>query len=172
MKIAVLSDTHGNYALAITMLNHISGLDCIIHLGDIVQDADIIEYALSIPVIKIAGNCDSDPMADRELLLNFCDMSIFLSHGDVYRVKNGIENIYEKATNLTADIVLYGHTHEAAIQKKGEILLVNPGSLKDAAVQQSLAILTITNREVSAEIIVVKEADFPAPFPSFLTVQP
>ena len=133
MKIAVLSDTHGNYPLAIKMLDRISGLDCIIHLGDIMQDADIIEYALGIPVIKLAGNCDSAAKADRELLLNISGMRFFLSHGDLYRVKNGIEKIYEKATSVKAGIVVYGHTHVAAVQKKGEILLVNPGSLKDAS---------------------------------------
>ncbi|MDD2338514.1 MAG: YfcE family phosphodiesterase [Geobacteraceae bacterium] len=154
MKIAVLSDTHGNYPLGITILDRISGLDCIIHLGDILHDADIIGYALDIPVIKLAGNCDSAPNADRELLLNISDMTIFLSHGDLYGVKNGIERIYEKASSEKAGIILYGHTHVPAIQKKGEILLVNPGSLKAAAAQQSLAILNILNREVSAEIIV------------------
>ncbi len=156
MKIAVLSDTHGNYPLAIKMLDRISGLDCIIHLGDLLPDADIIEYALDIPVIKLAGNCDSVSEAARELLLSIGDRTFFLSHGDVYRVKNGIERIYEKASSVKAGIVLYGHTHVPAIQKKGEVLLVNPGSLKAAAVQQSLAILTILNREVSAEIIMVK----------------
>ena len=155
MKIAVLSDTHGNYPLAIKMLDRISGLDCIIHLGDIIPDADIIECALDIPVIKLAGNCDSAPEAARELLLNISDRAIFLSHGDVYRVKNGIERIYEKASSVKAGIVLYGHTHVPAIQKKGEVLLVNPGSLKAAAKQQSLALLNILNREVAAEIIMV-----------------
>lgn len=155
MKIAVLSDTHGNYPLAIKMLDCISGLDCIIHLGDILPDADIIECALDIPVIKLAGNCDSAPEAARELLLNIGDRTFFLSHGDVYRVKNGVERIYEKASSVKAGIVLYGHTHVPVIQKKGEILLVNPGCLKAAAAQQSLAILTILHREVSAEISMV-----------------
>jgi hypothetical protein len=160
MKIAVLSDTHGNYPLAIKMLDRISGLDCIIHLGDIVHDADIIECTLDIPVIKLAGNCDSSPKAARELLLNISDMTFFLSHGDLYRVKNGIERIYEKATSAAADIILYGHTHVPAIQKKGEILLVNPGTLKENATQQSLAVLTLLNREVSAEIIEAKDVIF------------
>jgi len=155
MKIAVLSDTHGNYPLGITMLDRISGLDCIIHLGDVLHDADIIECAFDIPVIKLAGNCDSTTEAARELLLNISDMSILLSHGDAYRVKNGLERIYEKASSVKAGIVLYGHTHVPAIQKKGEILLVNPGSLKAAAKQQSLALLNILDREVSAEIIMV-----------------
>ncbi|RQW87782.1 MAG: YfcE family phosphodiesterase [Geobacter sp.] len=157
MKIAVLSDTHGNYPLAIKMLDRISGLDCIIHLGDIVHDADIIECALDIPVIKLAGNCDSAPKAARELLLNISDMTIFLSHGDLYRVKNGIERICKKAASAAADILLYGHTHVPAIQKNGKILLVNPGTLKENAVQQSLVVLTLLNREVSAKIIEAKD---------------
>jgi len=159
MKIAVLSDTHGNYPLAIKMLDRISDLDCIIHLGDVLHDADIIEQALCIPVIKLAGNCDSSPRIKREVLLNICGKSIFLSHGDLYRVKSGIGRIYEKASSVSADIVLYGHTHVPAVQKKGEILLVNPGSLKETQVPQSLAIIRLSNKEASAEIIMVKDVD-------------
>lgn len=159
MKIAVLSDTHGNYPLAIKMLDRISNLDCIIHLGDVLHDADIIEHALSIPVIKLAGNCDSTPKTKRELLLNISGRSLFLSHGDLYRVKNGIDRIYERASSVSANIVLYGHTHVPAVQKKGEILLVNPGTLKDSAVPQSLAVLHLSDKEASAEIIMVKGVD-------------
>ncbi len=160
MKIAVLSDTHGNYPLAIKMLDRISDLDCIVHLGDVLHDADIIEQAYSTPVIKLAGNCDSTPKAKRELLLSLCGRSLFLSHGDLYRVKNGIDRIYEKASSVSADIVLYGHTHIPAVEKKGEILLVNPGSLKEAEAPQSLAIIHLNEKDVSAEIVMVKDVSF------------
>jgi hypothetical protein len=153
MKIAVLSDTHGNFPLAIKLLDHIAGLDSIIHLGDVLHDAEIIEMALGMPVIKLAGNCDSSAEARRELLLHIEGKSLFVTHGDRYQVKNGNRRIYEKAVSLSADIVLYGHTHIPAVQKKGEILLVNPGSLKEAATLQSLAVLTLEHNKVSAEII-------------------
>lgn len=156
MKIAVLSDTHGNYPLAITMLDSIPGLDYVIHLGDIIQDADIIECALSIPIIKLSGNCDSSSNAARELLLNIGNKTFFLSHGDLYAVKNGIERIYRRASSMSATIVLYGHTHVAGIVKKGEILLVNPGTLKDAGYKRSLAVLTLNENEVTAEIVVAE----------------
>lgn len=119
MKIAVLSDTHGNYPLAIQMLDRFSGLDYIIHLGDTLQDADVIEYALDIPVIKLAGNCDPSTKAPRELLLTIRDTTFFLSHGDLYRVKTGTESIYKKAASENAAVVLFGHTHVPAIQKQG-----------------------------------------------------
>lgn len=159
MKIAVLSDTHGNYSLAIKMLDRIADLDFIIHLGDTLHDADIIEQACSIPVIKLAGNCDSTPKAKRELLLNLSGRSLFLSHGDLYRVKNGTDIIYERASSVSADIVLYGHTHIPTVQKKGEVLLVNPGTLKEAVLPQSLAIVQLNQVEASAEIIMVKDVD-------------
>jgi len=163
MKIAVLSDTHGNYPLAIQALDRIPGLDCIIHLGDTLEDADIIECALSLPVIKLAGNCDHAPSAPRELLMTVNTLNIFLSHGDLYRVKTGITKIHEKASSEKASIVLYGHTHIPAIQEKAGILLVNPGSLKNAAPQQSLAILSLCNGEAAAEIVMLNDHGFPAP---------
>jgi putative phosphoesterase len=162
MKIAILSDTHGNYPLAIHALDRISDLDCIIHLGDTLDDADIIECALEMPVIKLAGNCDAAPKVPRELFMTVSNVKIFLSHGDLYRVKNGIDRIHEKASCENAAIVLYGHTHVPAIQKKGEILLINPGSLKESAHQQTLAILSITNGEATAEIVQTTETGYPA----------
>jgi putative phosphoesterase len=163
MKIAVLSDTHGNYPLAIQALDRISDLDCIIHLGDTIEDADIIECALEMPVIKLAGNCDAAAKVPRELFMVISNVKIFLSHGDLYRVKNGIDKIHEKASLENAAIVLYGHTHIPAIQKKGEILLVNPGSLKEASHQQTLAILSIKNGEAAAEIVLTTENGSPTP---------
>ncbi|HOP40285.1 MAG TPA: metallophosphoesterase [Geobacteraceae bacterium] len=163
MKIAVLSDTHGNYPLAIQALDRIADIDCIIHLGDTIQDAEIIECALSLPIIKLAGNCDPSCDAPRELVLTIRDTIIYLTHGDLFQVKNDLEKICRKAASENARIALYGHTHIPTIQKNGEILLVNPGSLKKTDSHQSLAILSIKDGEASAEIVAIANNEFPSP---------
>lgn len=163
MKIAILSDTHGNYPLAIQALDRIAGLDCIIHLGDTLQDAEIIECAMSLPIIKLAGNCDPSCDAPRDLLLTMRDMTIYLSHGDLFQVKSGTERICRKAASENAQIVLFGHTHIPLIQKKNEILLINPGSLKESGPHHSLAILSISNGSASAEIVTVAKDEFSSP---------
>lgn len=163
MKIAVLSDTHGNYPLAIQALDRIAGLDCIIHLGDTLRDAEIIECAMSLPIIKLAGNCDPSCDAPRELLLTMRDMNIYLTHGDLFQVKNGTEKICRKAASENAQIVLFGHTHIPLIEKKNDILLVNPGSLKETGPQPSLAILSLHNETASAKILSLAKDEHASP---------
>ena len=48
MKILVVSDTHGNYLAPLTMLNG-SDAEILIHLGDEISDAMVIEPLLDIP---------------------------------------------------------------------------------------------------------------------------
>lgn len=153
MKIAVLSDTHGNHGLAADMLSRISAVDHIIHLGDNVADADCIEYELARPIIKIAGNCDYACGCPREILLEIDETRIFATHGDHYSVKSGLDNLLLKSTRERAEIALYGHTHVPFIRRHGNTLLVNPGSLKKDAATHSLAIISINKNNLLAELV-------------------
>jgi uncharacterized protein len=159
MKIAVLSDTHGNYPLAVKILGLIPDLDCIIHLGDTLDDAEILECALDCPTISVAGNCDTDPSVPREILLTFNDMTILATHGDTYAVKSGIDRLRRKASALKAKAVLYGHTHNPFIHVEDGILFVNPGCLKKSAAHLSYAILTIENGTIDAHLVPVVDAE-------------
>jgi putative phosphoesterase len=56
----------------------------------------------------------------------------------------------------TADIVLYGHTHEPIVTRAGRALVINPGStgesrVRDERLEMSCAVLDVTN--TSAQII-------------------
>lgn len=155
MKIAVLSDTHGNYPLAVRVLDRIPDLSGIIHLGDNTCDAAVVEAALSRPVIKVAGNCDAAAEGARELLLNIGETNLFLTHGDLYNVKCGIDRLILRVARENVAIALYGHTHIPSIQERDNILFVNPGCLRKAADCQTIALLSIANGAVSADIVPV-----------------
>ena len=60
MRLLVISDTHGDISKVCKVVNEIKDLiDGIIHLGDIVEDADKLRKLYSkIPVYNICGNCD------------------------------------------------------------------------------------------------------------------
>jgi putative phosphoesterase len=49
----------------------------------------------------------------------------------MYVVKNGLEQLTKRAVELKADIVLYGHTHEAkeTYDSEHKLHLLNPGSI-------------------------------------------
>ena len=152
MKILVVSDTHGNHLTPAKILEE-TGADMLIHLGDEINDALIMESIAAIPVIKVPGNCDLKATEPRELLQTIADRKFFLTHGDLYKVKNGLNRLVEKAKELKASVVLFGHTHKPLIQKLDGVLLINPGTLMNGSDSKSYAILTVTPFKITAEII-------------------
>ena len=151
MKILVISDTHGNYLAPLSFLEE-TGAQLLIHLGDEIADARALEQLLSIPVIKVPGNCDQGAKEPRELLESIAGNRIFITHGDIYRVKYGLDRLAEKAAAMKATVALFGHTHKPAIQKQDGVLLINPGTLMAASDSKSYAILTVSSSAVTAEI--------------------
>jgi uncharacterized protein len=152
MKIMIVSDTHGNYLAPLTLLNG-SDAKILIHLGDEISDAMVIEPQLDIPLIKVPGNCDHRATEPRELFETIAGMKFLITHGDTYRVKFGLESIVRKAVEEKAAVALFGHTHTPCVHKQDGVLLVNPGTLMAGSDSKSYAILTITGRAVMAEII-------------------
>jgi putative phosphoesterase len=153
MKIAVLSDTHGNYALALKMLDLLGDFEQIIHLGDTSGDGEIIELALERKLVIVSGNCDTSGNYPHLAGLDICGKRMLITHGDRFHVKSGIDGLCRKAKVCRADIVLYGHTHIAHIEEVEGILFINPGTLKETAGRQSIAVLHIEGDEARAEII-------------------
>jgi len=77
----------------------------------------------------VAGNCDwgSDK---KDELIEADGKLIFLTHGDLYRVKMQYDTISRKAEESGADIAVFGHTHIPFCEKNGGIMLLNPGSAR------------------------------------------
>jgi putative phosphoesterase len=86
-----------------------------------------------------------------------------MTHGDIYRVKNGLEALVRKALAEKATVALFGHTHTPLVQSEEGVLLVNPGTLMGASRNKSYAILTVTKQAASAEIIPLADGQQPQP---------
>lgn len=153
MKIMVISDTHGNYLAPLSFLDE--GTDCklIIHLGDEIGDGRMLQKLTSVPVILVPGNCDPDAREPRELCGVLGGQRIFMTHGDIYRVKSGLDSLIAKAVSEKAEVALFGHTHIPLVQRENGILLVNPGTLMVTSKNKSYAILDVSAESVSAEIV-------------------
>ncbi len=152
MKIMVVSDTHGNYLAPASILEE-TGADMLIHLGDEINDALTLDLIIDVPLLKVPGNCDHGAREPRELLEPISGMLFFITHGDTYRVKNGLERLVEKAKKVKASVTLFGHTHKPLILNQDGVLLVNPGTLMAGSDSKSYAMLTVTHSKVTAEII-------------------
>jgi len=152
MKILVISDTHGNHLTPIKIIEE-TGAEMLIHLGDEINDALNLELIADIRVVKGPGNCDRKSTEPRELLRIISDRKFFITHGDHYRVKTDLSRLVEKAKELKASVVLFGHTHLPLIQKQDGVLLINPGTLMSGSDSKSYAILTVTPFKISAYVI-------------------
>lgn len=151
MKILVVSDTHGNYLAPARILEE-TNAEMLIHLGDEINDALTLELIVDVPVIKVPGNCDHSAREPRELLESISGNTFFITHGDGFRVKNGLNRLVEKAKAVKASVVLFGHTHKPLIQKQDGVFLINPGTLMAGSDSKSYALLTVTPFKVTAEI--------------------
>lgn len=129
MLIAVVSDTHRGMKYIKLAKDIIKKADILIHLGDNIEDAEVLKQNFDGEVYVVAGNCDYSGKYPKEGIIEVNGRKIFFTHGDLYGVKSTINNIYYRGRELEADIVLFGHTHEQLIEKEGDITLMNPGSL-------------------------------------------
>lgn len=132
MRIAVVSDSHGNMLWVEKIRKALDSVDCVIHLGDYVSDAKKLEGMLKCPVYYVAGNGDLMSSAPHELLKSIGGVKVLAVHGHRYRVDGDLYTLAAKAQSVEAKICLYGHTHVPDITCCYGIWFVNPGSVSRA----------------------------------------
>jgi putative phosphoesterase len=150
MKIAVISDTHRHIYSLNQVTKLIQDTDMAIHLGDNVEDVEIIKTNYKGKIINVRGNCDFSSFIPVERLEEVENKKIFITHGHRYDVKHSLLKLKYRAKELGADIVLFGHTHISAEIYEEGIWFINPGSAalpKDS--YQSIAVVEISDNKVT-----------------------
>ncbi|HJV76016.1 MAG TPA: metallophosphoesterase family protein [Noviherbaspirillum sp.] len=121
IRIGLISDTHG--LLRPEARVALTGVDRIIHAGDIC-DAELLEQLSRIaPLIAVRGNNDRGAWANalrEKETLEIDNVRILVLH-DLHDL--GID---PKAAGI--DVVITGHSHRPSIRREGGVLHVNPGS--------------------------------------------
>ena len=104
--------------------------DAVLHLGDHASDCEqIIQTFPRIYLRAVRGNCDfGEAELDRdEFVLG--GKRFFMTHGNLYGVKMGLDSLVNTAMCAEADVVLFGHTHIPFYDEYGELHIINPGSV-------------------------------------------
>jgi len=151
--ILVISDTHKNMNSLQKLFPIMEESDYIIHLGDFSSDMEEFKKMYGEKLICIDGNCDFFSKGEIEKLIKIEEANILCCHGHKYGVKSGVEHLKEKGYELKADLCLFGHTHEAAIIKEENIMLVNPGCMTNMSSQKSYAYIVISGKKIVAKIV-------------------
>lgn len=133
MKIIVFSDSHRELDGMRQILAR-EKPDYVFHLGDHDSDAEQISREFpTLPVATVRGNCDGWSDTPQTLCFSLLGLRFFLCHGHTYGVKSGYLRVIYAAREQNADLLLFGHTHEAYYERAelggGRCLhVLNPGS--------------------------------------------
>ena len=128
MKILVLSDSHGDVA-AMTRAVRQFAPDLVLHLGDCLRDAmRLQEQSAPIPKEMVPGNCDFGTHAPETRILELGGVRILMTHGHRFQVKMSPLRAIYAAAEAQAQLLLYGHTHQALHTAQMGVQVLNPGS--------------------------------------------
>ena len=138
MKIVFVSDTHGDEEALKNIVDFANGYDAIIHTGDVLpygvaHSCFISDYISTLDNIYfVRGNTDyfdgmrlmGKDVSEYERIFSFDNLRIFATHGFIKSMTT-----YEKeARENKCDILVYGHTHVKKLEKKDNLIILNPGS--------------------------------------------
>ncbi|MBS2969926.1 metallophosphoesterase [Metabacillus sp. KIGAM252] len=147
MNVLIMSDSHGfTDELEEITARHKDEVAAVIHCGDSELQADD-------PGIRsmwiVGGNCDFDGRLPDELVKEAGPYRFLIAHGHLHSVKSTLNNLKYKAQEAGASIVCFGHTHIAGSEMNGNILFINPGSVRLPRVrpERSYAIITLDGKQ-------------------------
>jgi len=158
MRLGIISDTHGHVELtrsAVRMLESLE-VDAVLHCGDI-GSIEVVELFAKWPTHFVFGNCDDGSAGFAAAIeaagqtchgmfgdLDFEGVRVALLHSHDRR------RFREIIDGGRYQLVCYGHTHVAAVDRHGETLVVNPGAIYRAD-PHSIAIVDLP--KIAATIV-------------------
>jgi putative phosphoesterase len=149
--IGVISDTHG--LVRPDVHTALSGVELILHAGDVGGDDIIDELSLIAPVRAVYGNTDApgQPRLAAAIDIDIGGVSIHVSHGH----ETGSPAPAKLLERYSADVVIYGHTHRPLVVRAGERLVLNPGAAgaRRFDIMPSVARLTIVDGRADATLV-------------------
>lgn len=121
LLVGIISDTHG--LLRPEAVRELSGVDHILHAGD-VGDATILDRLREIaPLTAIRGNVDSAGACARLPATEAVDIG-----GCLFYLVHAIQDLDIVPAAAGVKVVVYGHSHRPEVKDRDGIVYLNPGS--------------------------------------------
>ena len=151
--VGLISDTHGLLRPGVHAA--LTGVELILHSGDVGGSEILDELRLIAPVKAVFGNTDPTDEADLagEVLVAIDGIRVHVSHGH----EVGSPTPAKLAARYDADVVVFGHTHRPLVSRLGSQLFVNPGAAGPQRfnLTPSVARLTIVRGNAEVEIVAI-----------------
>lgn len=108
------------------MFDALKEVALILHAGDVGGRSVLDELNAIAPVRAVFGNTDvpGDPHLESSIDVDVDGVSIHVSHGH----ELGSPTPDRLLERYRADVIVYGHTHKALVERRGGRLVVNPGA--------------------------------------------
>lgn len=147
MKIGILSDTHGFVHRA--LIEAFSGVDCILHAGDVGSKSVIDQLRAIAPVHAVRGNIDGGELYElgKILRLDLDGARIAMTHnaGDLIRPAFDLQT---RILSQPCDILISGHYHaywcSPLSSAAGKVLWLSPGAAGNAGHHRERMALLLT----------------------------
>jgi putative phosphoesterase len=131
----------------------LTGVELILHSGDVGGAGILDELRLIAPVKAVFGNTDppEEPDLAEAISVAIDGIRVHVSHGH----EVGSPTPEKLAARYDADVVVFGHTHRPLVSRIGSQLFVNPGAAgpKRFDLTPSVARLTIKRGKAEVEIV-------------------
>ena len=160
VRIGVISDTHlpdtgeARALLRDIAVQHFSGVELILHAGDIVVP-DVLSAFAPCAVYGVRGNMDpAAPGIPHKRVISVAGLRIGLIHG--WGAPAGLAGrILGEFAGTPLDCLVFGHSHVPESRRAGGLLLFNPGSATACRglPQASVGLLEIDNGAIRGKIL-------------------
>ena len=153
--VGLISDTHG--LVRASAMSALDGVAMILHAGDVGKRDVLIELGVIAPVHAVYGNVDDihTPELEAHRWLTIEGWRIHVSHGhELPRLSP--DRLLRRYPD--ADILVFGHTHRALVQRENGKLIVNPGAAgpRRFDVVPSVARLTLAPGQANVDIVPIE----------------
>jgi putative phosphoesterase len=151
MKLGIISDTHGFLDPRIEKI--FSGVDHIIHAGDIGEAVIELELKFIAPVTVVLGNTDLGLSFKLTEVITLADKKFLVHH--IVNPRDLNEDLEARLRREQPDAVIFGHTHKKFAGTLGGIFFFNPGyaGKPKFGAERSVAKLHIESGEIRHEFI-------------------
>ena len=151
MKLGIISDTHD--LLRPEVLAALTGVDAILHAGDISSQKILDQLRTIAPVHQVRGNADKEWAEALPKFLDFqlAGLHIFMTH----KKKDLPKDL------SPYDLVVVGHSHQYSETRQGKTLILNPGSCGPRRFHQkiTMALPAVENVQINVTPIDIPHND-------------
>ena len=151
MKIGLISDTHGY--LDPRIAKFFSGVEHILHAGDVGSHALLLELESIAPVTAVLGNTDGGLTLNLTEVIQLGGRKFLVHH--IVNPHALTDELGLRIARERPDVVVFGHTHTRFYETISGVLFLNPGyaGKQRFALERSVAILHCDTTRIRPEFL-------------------